>query len=234
MVISLIVAMDRAGLIGDETGLPWHLPNDLRRFRACTWGKPIILGRKTFEFIGKPLPGRFNIVLTRKPQYSAPGCRIAQSFQEALLLAEDHLQSPVGQAFQPDGGLRQTGEPGLRGEEVMIIGGGKVYAEAISCWDRLYLTIVDGRFRGTTYFPVRELLQQDWRLACEPKTYSADEKNPHPHVFTILERLPRAEGPQRAAPQPMEQDPVRAGTSAESTLARRNLIALLGGMRNEG
>src|SRR5437667_2376114 len=106
MLVSLIAAMDCRGLIGDETGLPWHLPKDLRRFRALTMGKPIIMGRKTFELIGKPLPGRFNIVLTKKPEYSPPGCRVARTFQEALSVAEDYLAS--------------TG-----GDEVMIIGGGK-------------------------------------------------------------------------------------------------------------
>src|SRR5712671_5217379 len=109
MLVSLIAAMDHRGLIGDENGLPWHLPKDLRRFRACTWGKPIIMGRRTFESIGKPLPGRFNIVLTQNPEYSAPGGRVALNFQEALSIAEDYLAS--------------TG-----GDEALIIGGGKVYA----------------------------------------------------------------------------------------------------------
>src|SRR5271168_5303530 len=112
MLISLIAAMDRRGLIGDETGLPWHLPMDLRRFRALTWGKPVITGSRTFELIGKPLPGRFNIVLTRNQAFSAAGCGVARTFQEALALAEEYLAS--------------TG-----GDEVMIIGGGKVYAEAM-------------------------------------------------------------------------------------------------------
>ncbi len=71
MLVSIIAAVDRRGLIGDETGLPWRLPKDLRRFRTLTWGKPIIMGRRTFELIGKPLPGRFNIILTQNPKYSA-------------------------------------------------------------------------------------------------------------------------------------------------------------------
>src|SRR5271167_696388 len=115
MLVSLIAALDLRGLIGDEHGLPWHLPKDLRRFRAYTWGKPVIMGRRTFELIGKPLPGRCNIVLTQNPDYNAPGCRVARTFQEALSIAEDYLAS--------------TG-----GDEVMIIGGGKVYAEAIRGW----------------------------------------------------------------------------------------------------
>ena len=81
MLVSMIVAMDRRGLIGDERGLPWHLPADLKRFRALTWGKPIIMGRRTFELIGKPLPGRLNIVLTRSAQWNAPGCQVARTLQ---------------------------------------------------------------------------------------------------------------------------------------------------------
>jgi len=173
MLISLIAAMDRRGLIGDETGLPWHLPMDLRRFRALTWGKPIITGSRTFDLIGKPLPGRFNIVLTRNQAFNAPGCGVARTFQEALALAEDSLAS--------------TG-----GDEVMIIGGGKVYAEAMERCDRLYLTIVEGAFKGSTYFPVRELLRQSWRQACPPETYPADEKNRYPHSFHIIERAGEA------------------------------------------
>src|SRR5690242_15834273 len=124
MLVSIIAALDRRGLIGAEAGLPWHLPGDLRRFRTITWGKPIIMGRTTFELIGKPLPGRVNIVLSRSPVYSPPGCRVARTLQEALSLAEDCLAASGG-------------------NEVMIIGGGKVYAEAIERWDRLYLTVVE-------------------------------------------------------------------------------------------
>lgn len=177
MLVSIIAAMDRRGLIGDEAGLPWHLPGDLRRFRATTWGKPIIMGRKTFEFIGRPLPGRFNIVLTQNPNYTAPGCRIARTFPEALSLAEDHLAS--------------TGAG-----EIMIIGGGKVYAEAIHRCYRLYLTIVDGAFTGNTYFPVQEFLQQRWRPLCPPQTVPPDQKNRYQHTFHILERVGDADSGQ--------------------------------------
>jgi dihydrofolate reductase len=170
MLVSLIVAMDRRGLIGNETGLPWHQPRDLRRFRDLTWGKPIVMGRRTHEFIGRPLPGRENIVLTRDPHYCPAGCRAAATFPQALALAEDYL--------------RTTG-----GDEVMIIGGGQVYAEAMPLWDRLYLTLVEGQFEGSTYFPIRELRQQSWRLAGPPEVYAADEKNRYPHSFCILQRL---------------------------------------------
>jgi dihydrofolate reductase len=169
MLISIIVAMDQRGLIGDEAGLPWHLPTDLRRFRAITWGKPIIMGRRTFELIGRPLPGRSSIVLSQNPAYSAPGCRVARTFQEALSVARTCLAG---------GGA----------DEVMIVGGGKVYAEAIACWDRLYLTIVHGRFKGTTFFPIREFLQQKWRPASASETCSPDGKNKYGHSFHIIER----------------------------------------------
>src|SRR5262245_40404517 len=122
MLVSIIAAMDRRGTIGDERGLPWHLPNDLRRFRAYTWGRPIIMGRRTFELLGKPLPGRLNIVLTRDREYSGTGFRTARLFQEALSIAEDCLAT--------------TG-----GDEAMIIGGAKVFEEAIPRWDRAYLTV---------------------------------------------------------------------------------------------
>jgi dihydrofolate reductase len=205
MLVSIIAAMDRRGLIGDETGLPWHLPKDLRRFRAYTLGKPIIMGRRTFELIGKPLPERFNIVLTHNPKYSAPGCRAARTFQEALSIAEDYLRS--------------TG-----GDEVMIIGGGRVYAEAIHCWDRLYLTVVEGQFKGTAYFPVRELLHQIWRPACEPERHTPDEKNRYPHSFHIIQRTRDAtsRSPERGG----ENLPVTCA-APEKTLEGVDLAAIL-------
>ena len=170
MLVSFIVAMDCRGLIGDETGLPWHLPKDLRRFRALTLGKPIIMGRRTFELIGKSLPGRFNIVLTLNPAYSALGCSTARTFEEALSIADDYLVTSGG-------------------DEVMIIGGGKVYSEAIHRWDRMYITVVEGQFKGSTYFPVRELIRQSWRPTCEPETHPSDEKNQHRHSFHIIEHV---------------------------------------------
>jgi dihydrofolate reductase len=205
MLISIIAAMDRRGLIGDGTGLPWHLPTDLRRFRTLTWGKPIIMGRNTFESIGKPLPGRLNIILTHDPKYSAPGCRVAPTLEEALSIAEDNLRS--------------TG-----GNEVMIIGGGKVYAEAIHRWDRLYLTIVDGEFEGRTYFPVQELLRQKWRPTCEAETHPADERNRQSHSFHILERVWDAEQLTR---QPDEAFVPRAATPPEAELSAMDLASIL-------
>src|SRR6516164_8659977 len=135
--------MDRAGLIGNEAGMPWHLPRDLRRFRNCTLGKPVLMGRKTFELIGRPLPDRCNIVLTRDPVWAPPGCRVAHSFAAALVLAGDYLA--------------ETG-----GDEVMVAGGGRLYAEAAATCGRLYLTLVDGIFQGRVHFPVEQFGSFTW------------------------------------------------------------------------
>ena len=205
MLVSIIAAMDHRGLIGAEGGLPWHLPKDLRRFKALTWGKPIIMGRRTFESIGKPLPGRLNIVLSQNSEYSAPGCQVARTLQQALSIAEDYLASAGG-------------------DEVMIIGGGKVYAEVIDRWDRLYLTVVEGQFQGSTYFPVRELLRQQWRPACPAETHPTDEKNRYPHSFHIIERIRDTAGPSARL---KVNDPTRAGTESEKTLEGLELAALL-------
>jgi dihydrofolate reductase len=204
MLVSIIAAMDRHGLIGDEAGLPWRLPKDLQRFRAYTWGKPIIVGRRTFELIGKPLPGRFNIILTQNPDYRATGCRVARTFQEALSIAENYLES--------------TG-----GDEVMIIGGAKVYEEAIHRWNRLYLTIVEGEFKGNTYFPVRALLRQSWHPVCAPESYPPDEKNPHRHSFHIIERARDT-----APPSPQgEANNLSGYTDLENALESQDLATLL-------
>ena len=205
MLVSIIAAVDRRGLIGDKTGLPWRLPKDLRRFRAITWGKPVIMGRRTFELIGKPLPGRFNIILTQNPKYSAPGCRVARTFQEALSIAGEYLAS--------------TG-----GNEVMVIGGGKVYAEAIHGWDRLYLTLVEGDFKGDAYFPLQALLRQRWRPACEPERHAADEKNRHPHSFHVIERMQQE---RRPSPQPDEADITRQHADPQQALVGLDLAAVL-------
>jgi dihydrofolate reductase len=183
MRISLIAAMDRHGLIGDGSGLPWHLPRDMRYFRRQTWGKPIIMGRRTFESVGKPLPGRLNIVLTHDAGYSAPGCRVARTLQEGLAIAEDYLAS-------------------CGGDEIMIVGGAKVYEDAIQCWDRCYLTIVEGRFAGSTYFPLCELLRQSWLPVRAAEIHPADEKNLYPHSFHIIERAREA----AARPSSLETD----------------------------
>ena len=164
MIVSGIVATDRTGRIGDGLGMPWHLPRDLQRFRSLTMGKPILMGRKTFDSIGKPLPGRRNIVLTRNPAFAVDGVQVARSIDEALGIAE---RSGAGEAS--------------------VIGGGVIFEATAGLWDRLHITVVDGDFHGETYFPVARVESGSWRPTFE-KAWPADPKNPHPHRFLDLDR----------------------------------------------
>ncbi len=160
MSISLIVAVADNGVIGKQNGLPWRLPEDLRRFKALTLGKPIVMGRKTFESIGKPLPGRTNIVVTRQAELALPGCVVTGSLAAAVAAA--------GAA-----------------EEIMIIGGADIYRQALPLAQRVYLTEVHGAVDGDAGFP--GLDAQQWReLARED--YPADERHAHAYSFVILER----------------------------------------------
>ena len=148
MIISLIAAMDRNRLIGCDNGLPWHLPDDFKHFKAVTLGKPVIMGRKTFESIGKPLPGRQNIVVSRSG-FQANGIVSVTSIEQALAAASN-------------------------AEEVMIIGGANLYQQMIDRADRMYLTHVDGQFEGDAWFP--EFSLNDWQVISS-RNYQADEKN---------------------------------------------------------
>lgn len=161
--IALVAAMDMARGIGRGNALPWHLPRDLRRFRSLTLGKPLIVGRKTYQSIGKALPGRHMIVVTRTPGFRAPDCEIAGSLEEALVLASQ------------------------RGEEAIIGGGETIYQEALPRCTRLALTLVLGHFPCDTYFP--DLWSQaTWQVRTEA-FHAADEQNPHACVFLELERV---------------------------------------------
>jgi dihydrofolate reductase len=166
MIISVIVATDRRGLIGRNGRLPWYLPRDLRRFKDYTWGKPVIMGRRTLESIGGRLKGRHNIVLTRNLGYVSAGCMVAHSVQDALDLAEAHLDTT---------------------REVMVIGGGVVFREMMPFSTRAYITLVDGEFAGDTHFPLDEFNSIRWKLEicehCPP-----DIKNPYPHWFMVANR----------------------------------------------
>lgn len=130
-MISLIVAHDVNRVIGLNNEMPWHLPGDLAYFKKMTMGKPIIMGRNTFESIGRPLPGRRNIVITRNKAYSAEGIEVVHSLEEALTLVQ--------------------AEP-----EIMIIGGQQIFTEALPMADRLYITKIDHSFEGDTFFPAYE------------------------------------------------------------------------------
>ncbi|HEY6871240.1 MAG TPA: dihydrofolate reductase [Geobacteraceae bacterium] len=127
-VISLIAAMAENRVIGREGAIPWDLPEDRRRFRELTWGHPVIMGRRTFESIGRPLPGRRNIVITRQEGYRAPGCIVVHDLASALEAAGD-------------------------ADEVFICGGGELYREALPFASRIYLTVVHGEFDGDVLFP---------------------------------------------------------------------------------
>lgn len=130
--IVLVVARARNGVIGAAGGMPWHLPGDLKRFKAMTVGKPVVMGRKTFESIGRPLPGRHNIVMTRDAGWRAEGITLAANLAEAIAAA----------------GM----EPRTFGE-IMVIGGGAVYAQALPLADRIELTEIDLEPQGDTFFP---------------------------------------------------------------------------------
>ncbi len=154
-LISLIVAMANKRVIGKDNEMPWHLPADLGHFKSKTLGKPIIMGRKTYESIGRPLPGRKNIVMSRDKNYSLEGCETVTSLQEALLLVSDV-------------------------EEVMIIGGGFLYEQTISFADRLYLTFIDLNVDGDTLFPDFEKLNLK---EIKREKHLKDEKNPYDYEF---------------------------------------------------
>ena len=156
MTISLVVAASTNNVIGSDGELPWHLPDDLRQFKRVTTGKPVIMGRRTFESIGGPLPNRRNIVMTRDPDYVAPGCEVVSSVGAAMSLA--------------------GGE-----DEVMIIGGGRVYRDFLPRADRIYLTRVQTEVEGDTFFP--ELDPDLWRQLSS-EHHPADAQ--HRYAFDVM------------------------------------------------
>lgn len=160
-MISFLLAMDRNALIGRDNSLPWHLPDDFRYFKKLTTGHPVIMGRKTFESVGKPLPGRQNIVLTRNNDFSPAGVDVYHSVEELL---------GSGITF---------------GKECFVIGGAHIFNTFIAYADRLYLTKIDAEFEGDTYFTVLESCQ--WRLVSNTPGI-LDRKNIFPHSFLVYER----------------------------------------------
>jgi dihydrofolate reductase len=156
----LIVAMDEMGGIGKDNRLPWHLSSDLKRFKQLTMGHHLIMGRKTYETIGRPLPGRTTIVITRNPQYQAAGCLVAPSLEEALGLA------------------REKGDT-----EAFIAGGGEIFTLALPLVDQIYLTQVHAQVEADVFFPPFSL--EGWRQI-ETIEQPADEKNDYPARFILL------------------------------------------------
>ncbi|NND89328.1 MAG: dihydrofolate reductase [Granulosicoccus sp.] len=155
-VIAMMMAMDRNRLIGRDGRLPWHIPGELAYFKAVTMGKPVVMGRKTYESIGKPLPGRDNIVVTRNPNWSADGVQRAQSLESALSLAKGIAAGDTQQNV-PDGSH----------PEVMIIGGASLCRDAMPDTQRLYLTTVDYDFDGDTWFD--SFHWDDWKVVSEER-----------------------------------------------------------------
>lgn len=166
MKISFVVAAADNRCIGINNALPWHLPEDLKFFKRVTMGKPIIMGRKTFESIGKPLPGRTNIVITNNKNYSANGIKVATSLDDALKIAE---------AITLIDGK----------EEVMVIGGAGVYALCLPRADRLYYTKVHAAVNGDAFFP--EVNWKEWKLISQ-EDYKSSEKNPYDYSFCVYEK----------------------------------------------
>ena len=162
MPIMAVVAMAENRVIGCNNQLPWRLPADLRHFKAVTMGKPVIMGRKTYESIGRPLPGRLNIVVTRDSQWQTPGCTVVRSLEKALAVA------------------------GETSADICVIGGSELYRQLLPQVHRIYLTIVHHTFLGDAYFP--ELSPSDWREV-ERIDCPADAENAYAYSFIVLEQV---------------------------------------------
>lgn len=159
-LVSILVATDERGAIGRDGGLPWHLPNDLRRFKALTMGKPVVMGRRTWASIGRPLPGRHNIVISRQPGFTAPGATVVGSLEAAFAAAGDV-------------------------PEVCIIGGAEVYRLALPRTGRIHLTRIHATVAADTYFPALEAAQ--WREAGR-EDHPADDRHAYAYSFVELQR----------------------------------------------
>ena len=154
-MLTLVVAMAENGIIGKDGDLPWHLPDDLKHFKAVTLGKPIIMGRKTWDEVGKPLPGRRNIVISRQADFSALGAEVVASLEQALALV--------------------AGEP-----EVMVIGGWQIYRAAMTHADQIWRTLIIGEPQGDTHFPDTDW--SVWELA-EERVQEVDERHQYAMRF---------------------------------------------------
>ena len=166
LTINLIAAMANNRVIGLDNKMPWHLPADLRHFKSVTMSHPIIMGRKTFESIGKALPGRRNLVISRNPDLAIEGVEVFGSINEALISCN-----------------------GLT--EVMIIGGANIYEQMLEYADRLYLTFIELETKGDAFFPDWKLY--DWKEV-ERESHEPDDKNPYHYSFVTLERIDKMTG----------------------------------------
>lgn len=160
MIISLIVAMDENRVIGYNNKLPWNLPSELKYFRETTKAKPVIMGRKTYESIGRPMPDRLNIIVTRDKNYKADKCIVVNTKEDAVKTAKD-------------------------ADEVMVIGGSEIYKLFFPIANRLYLTKVHGNFKGDTSFP--EFNEDEW-VKVKEKFVEKDSENEYSYTIVVLER----------------------------------------------
>jgi len=159
MIVSQIAAMSENHVIGKDNQLLWHMPNDLKHFKNTTSGHTVIMGRKTFDSVGKPLPKRRNIIITRQP-ITIEGCEVVNSVEAALALCLDE-------------------------DEVFIVGGAEIYKLSLHLTDRIYLTVIHHTFEGDSFFP--EINKSEWNeVSCE--NHPADDKNAFPYSFVTYER----------------------------------------------
>jgi len=170
MKISLIVAMARNRVIGRDNKMPWHLPEDLRYFKRVTLNKPVIMGRNTFESIGKPLVQRSNFIVSRNPQYQVDGAIVVHSLGQALQMCSDLFDT-----IQPEAE-----------SEVMIIGGAQIYEQSLALAQRMYLTEVHADLEGDASFP--DFDKKQWREVSR-EDHKACDKNPYDYSFLILEKV---------------------------------------------
>ena len=159
-ILSLIWAMDNNRLIGRENALPWKLPADMAWFKKSTMGKPILMGRKTYESIGRPLPGRTNIILSRQSDLQIEGCTVVHSLDEAVTKVADV-------------------------DEIMVMGGAEIYALLLEQANRLYITEIDSEFEGDAWFP--DFDRSQWQ-EINRESHEPDEKNTYAYSFITLER----------------------------------------------
>lgn len=157
-----MVARSDNRVIGKDNDLVWHMPADLKYFKETTTGHYVIMGRKTYESVNKPLPGRTNVIVTRQPGYHREGCAVVHSVEEAFALGEKNEQN-----------------------EVFILGGSQIYEQTMDLADRIYLTEIKAEFEGDAYFP--KIDASVWKEV-KREEHEPDEKNPYPYAFVVLER----------------------------------------------
>lgn len=160
MRISAIVAMSENRVIGKDNRLPWHMPADLKHFKEITLGKPVIMGRKTYESIGRPLPNRHNIVITRDAHFQAPGCMVTTSIDTAFAAVSEQ-------------------------EEIFVIGGAVLFEQLMPRIQRLYLTIIHHSFDGDAFFP--KINMDEWQEV-ERVDHASDDANPYPYSFFTYDK----------------------------------------------